>query len=402
MRILTISYCFPPVASPESFVTAKLMGALGETDVDVVSADPSLFPGPPDHSLDAYVADRFRRIERIGVSWPVRRLLRVPRLPLRPDRYVLLYRSALHQAMAMAPAGYDALVTRGQYHSAHLVGLALKRRFPRLPWIASFSDPWTGGVYETWVPVLSAYSARHERQVLARADAVILPSQEMLDHVADRNRDIDVRTRAMVIPHSFDPVLHPTTSQRLADQPRRICYFGSFYGPRSAEPLLVALDIVVEAATAPAFVVDIFGRNAEYLAAALVRHPRLEGLVRHRGELPHTHALAEMGTADILLMVDAPMPPPSIFMASKLVDYIGAGRPILAVAPDGAAASMVRELGGAVAPPDDPAGIARELSTLLSAPAAGGNFDDVRARFRVDRPGARLADAIDAAIDRCG
>ena len=173
MRILAISYCFPPVASPEAFVTAKLMGALSDTSVDVVSADPSLFPVPPDHSLDAYVADRFQRIERISVSSPVRRLLRVPRLPLRPDRYVLLCRSALRRAMAMAPAGYDALVTRAQYHSAHFVGLALKRRFPRLPWIASFSDPWTGGVYENQVPVLSAYSAWQERRVLARADAVI-------------------------------------------------------------------------------------------------------------------------------------------------------------------------------------------------------------------------------------
>ena len=42
MRILMIAYCFPPVASPEAYVTAKLMGALGETVVDVVSADPSL------------------------------------------------------------------------------------------------------------------------------------------------------------------------------------------------------------------------------------------------------------------------------------------------------------------------------------------------------------------------
>ncbi len=401
MRILTISYCFPPVSSPEAFVTAKLMGALSDASVDVVSADPGLFPVPPDHSLDAYVADRFRRIERIGASSPVRRLLRVPRLPLRPDRYVLLRRSALRQAMAMAPAEYDALVTRAQYHSAHLVGLTLKRRFPRLPWIASFSDPWTGGVYETQVPILSAYSAWQERQVLARADTVTFPSQEMLDFVADRNRGIDVRTRAVVIPHSFDPDLYPTMSHRLVKHPRRICFFGSFYGPRRLEPLLDALEIVVDAATVPEFVVDIFGRNAEYTAATLVRYPRVAKFVRHRGELPHAHALAEMSNADILLMIDAAMPPPSIFISSKLADYIGAERPILAITPDGAAASAVRELGGAVAHPDDPAGIAHELSALLSAPAARDRFGDVRARYRANRLGAQLSAAIASAIERC-
>ena len=223
----------------------------------------------------------------------------------------------------------------------------------------------------------------------------------MLDYVVDRNHGINLATRAKVIPHSFDPVLYPTTSQRLAKQPRRICFFGSFYGPRRLEPVLDALEIVVEAATAPAFVVDIFGRNAEYIAAALGRYPRMERLVRHRGELPHAHALAAMAESDILLIIDAAMPPPSIFISSKLADYIGAKRPILAITPDGAAASAVRELGGAVAPPDDPASIAHELSALLSAPAASGNFDDVRARYRADRLGARLSLAIAAAIDQC-
>ena len=55
--------------------------------------------------------------------------------------------------------------------------------------------------------------------------------------------------------------------------------------------------------------------------------------------------------ADMLLILDAPFDI-SVFFPSKLVDYIGAQKPILAITPEGSCADIVREAGGLVYSPD--------------------------------------------------
>ena len=55
--------------------------------------------------------------------------------------------------------------------------------------------------------------------------------------------------------------------------------------------------------------------------------------------------------ADMLLILDAPFDI-SVFFPSKLVDYIGAQKPILAITPEGSCADIVREVGGLVYSPD--------------------------------------------------
>lgn len=47
MRILCLGYCFPPVASPEAFVTAKTMAAIPDATVDIVTASANLYAQPP-------------------------------------------------------------------------------------------------------------------------------------------------------------------------------------------------------------------------------------------------------------------------------------------------------------------------------------------------------------------
>lgn len=404
-RLLAVSYCFPPVASPEAFVSAKLMGALQGFKVDVISASPDLFPGRADTSLDQYVKDRFGRIERLTTSWPLRKLMLMPRLPLRPDRYVLLKSLALRRALDMQPANYDAVMTRSQYHSSHLVGLALKKLFPRLPWIASFSDPWTGGIYERTIPFLSAYSLHLEKEALTHSDALIFPTAEMRDFVARQHPGLQIIARSTVIPHGFDPTLYTPPAPPQHEKVSRISMFGSFYGPRSPEPLLNAVARLAEKPGKPNFTVEIYGRNSDVLHSALARYPQLRDIVRHMGEVDHVSALRVMAGADILAMIDAPMPPPSIFMPSKLADYIGANRPILAITPEGAAADIARMVGGVVASPNNYAQIAEALEQLLekakSEPDNLSSAESHRDAFRISELSISLATTIERAIAKC-
>jgi hypothetical protein len=71
-----------------------------------------------------------------------------------------------------------------------------------------------------------------------------------------------------------------------------------------------------------------------------------------------------MRSADLLLNIEAPFAQ-SVFLPSKLVDYIGAERPVLGITPPGTASRVIRTLGGWVAGPDDPEAIAAILETAL-------------------------------------
>ncbi len=67
-----------------------------------------------------------------------------------------------------------------------------------------------------------------------------------------------------------------------------------------------------------------------------------------------------MSGADLLLILDAPGRH-SVFLPSKLVEYLGARRPILGITPPGAASRLIEALGGRWADPSDPAAVAATL-----------------------------------------
>ncbi|HET6866630.1 MAG TPA: hypothetical protein VFH80_12005, partial [Solirubrobacteraceae bacterium] len=89
------------------------------------------------------------------------------------------------------------------------------------------------------------------------------------------------------------------------------------------------------------------------------------GVVTVNGIVPHARSLELMRSADLLVVVDAPAEL-SVFLPSKLIDYLGARRPLLALTPPGAASSLVRAAGGRAARPDDPAACADALRAALA------------------------------------
>jgi glycosyltransferase involved in cell wall biosynthesis len=99
-----------------------------------------------------------------------------------------------------------------------------------------------------------------------------------------------------------------------------------------------------------------------------------------------------MASADLLLVIDSP-DESSVFLPSKLVDYLGAGVPILGIVPPGASASLIGRLGGQVANPARPQEVARTLrgaiddcwSRRASRAASSWGSEEVRAEYRADR-----------------
>ena len=115
-------------------------------------------------------------------------------------------------------------------------------------------------------------------------------------------------------------------------------------------------------------------------------------------------ALARMATCDLLAISDAPMPPPSIFLSSKLIDYLGAHRPVFALTPEGVTQELVQRAGGWAVSPDDPANVARTLSEAIREISARKIQPSERVRddYRIDRIGGRFRDVLDQTIAAMG
>lgn len=381
MRILAVLYCYPPLLVPASLCYLKLMAGLVENGVEVevltISPDTFYSPGPipldtalervapPSIKVHAVRSPETTRLVRTIKFLDPKRLLTWRWLEPRKREWV---GPALKKLRALDLGRYDLLLTCSQPHANHLLGLEW-RRLTDAPWVAYFSDPWTENPYDNFASgSIRAYHARLEDEVLRSADLVLFTCQEMLDLVADNHGALDLG-RAGILPHAFVPewyVADPPT--RAPGEPWRLLHTGSFYGPRTPMPLLDSLSRVAEKIPLEgALRVDSYG-GMDDRYRRMIAERDLGEVVGIHGFVPYLDSLVLMANADALLLVDAALTTTgqSVFLPSKLIDYLGAGIPVIAVTPSrGATARVVREIGGTVVPIEEPAELDRLLLGIL-------------------------------------
>ncbi len=122
----------------------------------------------------------------------------------------------------------------------------------------------------------------------------------------------------------------------------------------------------------------------------------MDGVVRHVGHLSRADAVALQRRADALLLLTSGQ----IHMVTgKIVEYLAAGRPILALAGGDDAASLVQETGtGVVVPRDNEADIVQALRDLIN-----GNLQkEYRPRglepYRYPAPAKQMLEVVQQAI----
>ncbi len=151
-------------------------------------------------------------------------------------------------------------------------------------------------------------------------------------------------------------------SRREPGSALRVVHAGSIYVGRDPRPLLDAvksLRLPIE--------VRFFGPPPDS-GLDLAREAETRGLadrVSVNGHVPYAQALNEMAGADVLLLMDTPGR--TVGVPAKLYEYIGAGRPVLALGERGGDLAQVLEQSGIhyrIAPPGDPAEIAKALAEL--------------------------------------
>lgn len=389
-----MSYAFPPATGPEAMLSAKRAGNLPGWDVEVIAAA-SYHPGMGDDpEMAEYAARRFRAVHRLtpAVKLPWHRLGIAGRLP---DALRILNRQASALARRLQAADpFDAILSWSTYHSVHLAAREVQSR-TGLPWLAHMSDPWVDNPYSTYGPIAGALNRRLERQVIGGCDRVLFTTPETVDLVMAKYPPV-WRDKAVVIPHGFDPALYSGQGPGLRDgRPFIVRYLGNFYGMRTPEPLFKALGRLLadNPRVLDGVVVEIVGRLDPGMAQSDAARRLPDGLVRVAPPVGYRRSLELMETADLLLLVDAPATL-SVFLPSKLVDYIGARRPILALTPNGASQRVTAEAGYWSAPPDDVGAAAVAFAVAVERVRAGLVETRALPQYSVEATGLQLAEVL--------
>jgi glycosyltransferase involved in cell wall biosynthesis len=222
------------------------------------------------------------------------------------------------------------------------VGIKLKRLFG-LPWVADFRDPFANDPLVTSRHFLARrLDFRAEAAVLRLADAVIANVPGAADLLKRAHPHFSGNVH--VITNGFDPEFFPERRHGRAETPFRILHSGELYRGRNPEPVIDAIErINARGGILGRPLNAVFYGRTDGLEDTLARTGRRRFVELH-GQQPYAEAIRAMVDADILLLLanrgqraSAP---------AKLYEYLGAGRPILAVAePDSDVAWVLRNSG---------------------------------------------------------
>ncbi|MBN2225027.1 MAG: glycosyltransferase family 4 protein [Deltaproteobacteria bacterium] len=302
------------------------------------------------------------------------------------DRILWALRAALAARAMIKKHAIRAVYTTSPPHSTHVSGLLLKR-MTGLPWVADFRDSWTGDFrYDPPTRWVRRAHSCCERKILEEADQVICNTESSRENYIT-GFGIDPK-RLVTIYNGFDAsdfIPNPGRRHRSSDR-IVITHSGSFYGSYFPETFVRALALALknnadlERRIVVRFVGVMDGEIRENIRGLLPDHCDFWGYVSH------AEAIRAIAESDINLIVLPVEEKASYLVPGKLFEYLAAGRPILAIAPQGETARIIESAGAGIVLSEDGAGeLADGLSRAIPMLAAGGLVPDKATADRFER-----------------
>lgn len=371
--LLIIAYYFPPAGGAGVQRTLKFTKYLPEFGWNPVlltvtpqahhlQDDTLLAEIPPQTPI--YTAPALLLPHKL--PWKLRHFL--SRWFLLVDEQIGWYVPALKRAKELLQMHHIRVIySTSSPYTDHLIALSLKHS-SNLPWLADFRDPWYGNFARQYPSRLHRHLDQHlEKKVVQSADKIIVVSEPMRSNLLSRYPDLN-DGKVVPIPNGYDPMdfTHCQPVQ-IPDDRMVIVYAGSFYA-RELTPknFLYALASSINSGAIPRnqiqvyFVGNIGGHSSRY-----INETSLTDVVKLTGYLAHKDSISYLLNADVLLLIIGASPGSEVVLTGKIFEYLAARKPILALAPDGAAARLINHANaGLVVNPEDVQAISSALTDL--------------------------------------
>jgi glycosyltransferase involved in cell wall biosynthesis len=269
--------------------------------------------------------------------------------------------------------------------SSFLAG-ALISRILGVPLVADFRDPWCGSAFQK-IPypahrsvnsLLEKMVVRHSKRITCAWDGI---RKHLIQGYPRRTKDI------CTILNGFNPELLGSIEPASIDTERKVfLHSGGFYGPRSPEPMLAALQYLKEQAPeAASRVLIVFLGPTTYNGQPIELMAQKYGVldyVRIMPRVAHRDALGYLKGADAALLFGQSGSEALATIPAKTLEYIGLRKSVLAIGAGEEVCDVIRRGGCPIwqLPADDPVPIASVMIEILDSKvldSPGGLNDNV-------------------------
>ncbi len=268
---------------------------------------------------------------------------------------------AVQEASRLIESGeIEHIITTSPPHSTQLIGLELKKKYPRIKWIADLRDPWTDIYYYDsfyHTPCARKIDATYEKEVLQTADRIITIGKSLKASFCARVPGIE--DKIAVITNGYDEDDFKTPVYVNPDL-FTISYIGTLSDTYPVAGFMDAVETLTRK-----------GYNIKLRFVGAVSSGQRKLISLKAGTLPaefipyvnHKEAIKYMTESSVLLLIIPDHHSNRSIITGKLFEYLASGKPILCIGPDdGDAADIISTSGnGKCAGYNDTEGISQIL-----------------------------------------
>lgn len=280
-----------------------------------------------------------------------------------PDARIAWWRPAVKEALKLVKQyNIKAVYSSSPPYTCALIARSVKRK-THLPWVAGFRDPWTGFLTtpERWF--LPAWIDRKmERSVFEEADAIECAWKGITTDALHKMPYLD-SSKFYHVPNGFDSADFPQIEYR-PNSRFTITYTGSLYGHRTPRALLQALEHLctqqlITVDEIKLVFVGRFSTEVNEMLSTTILQPSVECV----DYVPHEESMGYLQRSEMSLLIVDETKESAEIVPGKVYEYLGIGRPIIAIAPKGSAIEnlMQETNGGFCVEPTDSNELARHL-----------------------------------------
>jgi glycosyltransferase involved in cell wall biosynthesis len=256
-----------------------------------------------------------------------------------PDTRFPWYFSTVSKAVQIVrEEKIDLIFSSSPPQTNHLIARRVARK-TGLPWVADFRDPWTdvfwllnNSIRWKWI---HAMDKRIEKKTIAKMDAIITVGPSLVE-ILQRKTDKKIN----LISNGFDDVyfrdLHYHKNKKF-----RITYAGSLSKEQDPVCFFRAMELLKENQDFYQNVEILFLGNFPSYLYDLVNSSSYKDKTLYSPYTFYTDSLAIIAQSEMLLLIVPETDDNKCILTSKLFDYMGACRPILAFGPEDGDAALV-------------------------------------------------------------
>ena len=329
MKVLSVTYAFPPLQVPMSMVVYKMLFALklANVMVDIVTVNFEAISGLQKSNF--LVDDHFHSVHRLHSECQFGSFFQ---LYLTDPMYK--FNKALYSYLKKQDLdNYDAIISFSPFHSINLV-LSNLKKIKKFKWIAHFCDPWYNNPLE---PSFFRNCASYffEKKVVQQCDYLIHSCEASLLLML-KNK---INKNSCILPHVFLKELYPTRP-KIKNKKLVMRHIGTLIKERSPIVLLKVLDNLKKIFNNLEHLlqIDFIGKIDDPLSFIMLEN--YSNLINIISTVDYDKSIELMYDSDILLLIEGDGKK-SLFLPSKLADYIGANNFIIGICPDGAARNIL-------------------------------------------------------------